>query len=1244
MAAFTQGGIELEAVGIALYLNNLKRADKGQQRLGKSAIVLSKQSSGLGKVIGGVGAIAGGVVLAGVAALGAGVVALGVGLVASTKVAISFESAFAGVIKTVPGLTDEMGQLTGAGEGLREGFVDLSKEVPLAFEELAAIGEIGGQLGIAEADLLGFTETVTALGVATNLTTEEAGVGLARFSSIFSQTISDAGQTVSQNIGSMGSALVNLGNNLATNEAKILSFAERLAASGQIAGISQAGVLGISAAFSAVGIEAQAGGTAVSTALQEITKAVGGAETGFVDNTKAIDANIKKLTSLNANLVRAESATGLTGAAMVGMREEFIAAGGSAEDFGRQLGDTNRQKLLETQLAVNSLTKETQLLRDTQGQPVRTGALEEFARVAGMSADEFAEAWRTDADQAFQSFVEGLANEGEQGAATLEKLGLGGSQATRAFLSLAGAGDTLERALDLANEGVEDGNFAMREAAQRYATTESQLLILKNTIRAAGDAIGSQFLPFLNQLIGVGKNMIDRFAGPAAKAIENFIKKIKDLVTTFQAGGLFGSRSGSFGSEGLLAALGIPPNVIGIIQTIFDGITAVFADFQEGGFLAGFQSLGQRFWDWLTVVAIPQLPGILTQVWTRLSALLLEGWESKIQPMLLEQGQRFWDFLTTTVIPAIPEKLLGVWTTLSTLLTEGWENNIRPILEVQGGRFWDFLTTVVIPAIPGVLTEVITGITSFLSEQFPTIQTTLAEWADRFWEWTAIAVSTAQKFLGLILVSIKEWALSGETQTQLSDMGVALGETIATGIQLLFENQEKIAAVMIKLGAGLLVGVGAVAGLLIIIGGQIVAGILEGIVNSITDGNLEATTFSELGAVLGGIATNALIAAKIIGTNVMLGVSQGILDGIADLTTTLNQIGEIIVTVVSDFLGISSPSTVFFDFGIDIIQGLIDGILSLAGSLPDILSGLFGDLLGEGGISGLLGGLFGGGDAVEGPDLGALDLSSLTESLADILPAIQEVQTALGLITTETLPALTAAMIATAAAFSSSLLQILAQVLQVDIAIQAVYLVTLPTLLSATIVTATAMIAAFLSIIPSVNQLTAVITVLAATIVTAKNAAVTMADALVSGFNDATGAAEDLAKAIEEVTEEMKKLGDASSQLTSAAGTTASVAAGIGFSGGIGLKHGLGLQDGLGVVIPPGFPNDSFGPLFVESGERMLIIPRGGPTVEELVARRGGVAGGSVVTVTNIFDITVNNAMDEEILIRRIQRTAGGIG
>jgi len=67
---------------------------------------------------------------------------------------------------------------------------------------------------------------------------------------------------------------VALGNELATTEGEILTFALRIATAGQIAGLTDADILSLGATMSALGIRAEAGGTAVQKVLLQMVEAV----------------------------------------------------------------------------------------------------------------------------------------------------------------------------------------------------------------------------------------------------------------------------------------------------------------------------------------------------------------------------------------------------------------------------------------------------------------------------------------------------------------------------------------------------------------------------------------------------------------------------------------------------------------------------------------------------------------------------------------------------------------------------------------------------------------------------------------------------------------------------------------------------------------------------------------------------------------------------------------------------------
>lgn len=181
---------------------------------------------------------------------------------ASAKSAIDWETDFTGVMKTV----DETA--TTSYENIADGIKKMSTRTASTKGDITKVAEVAGQLGISADDLVAFTETMVQLGDTTNLSAEDAATSLARFMNITGESSDHADR--------LGSAIVELGNNFATDEASIVNMSTRLAAAGRIAGLSSQDILALAASMSSVGIEAEAGGTAMSQTLTTISQAVAG--------------------------------------------------------------------------------------------------------------------------------------------------------------------------------------------------------------------------------------------------------------------------------------------------------------------------------------------------------------------------------------------------------------------------------------------------------------------------------------------------------------------------------------------------------------------------------------------------------------------------------------------------------------------------------------------------------------------------------------------------------------------------------------------------------------------------------------------------------------------------------------------------------------------------------------------------------------------------------------------------------
>lgn len=180
-------------------------------------------------------------------------------LVGASKTAIDFESAFAGVTKTVDGTEEQL-------EEIKQGILDLSEVTASSSTEIAAVAEAAGQLGVKTENILAFTETMVRLGDSTNLSADEAATAIAQLYNVMGADIN----TVDQ----FGAALVELGNNAATTESDILNMASRIASSGHQVGLTEQEVLALATTLSSVGLEAEGGGSAISAVITQIDKDV----------------------------------------------------------------------------------------------------------------------------------------------------------------------------------------------------------------------------------------------------------------------------------------------------------------------------------------------------------------------------------------------------------------------------------------------------------------------------------------------------------------------------------------------------------------------------------------------------------------------------------------------------------------------------------------------------------------------------------------------------------------------------------------------------------------------------------------------------------------------------------------------------------------------------------------------------------------------------------------------------------
>lgn len=181
---------------------------------------------------------------------------------ASSKIIESAETidgAFRDMKKTVEGTEEQFQELKSAA-------IEYSSTHITSADQILEIEAMGGQLGIVVEQLQTFSEVVSNLDIATNMETETIAENLGSLSNIMHMSEDDFTR--------FGDSLVRLGNNMPTQESKIMDITTRIGSLGSIVGMTAPQILAWSTAIAATGQKTESAGTAMSTTISDIETAV----------------------------------------------------------------------------------------------------------------------------------------------------------------------------------------------------------------------------------------------------------------------------------------------------------------------------------------------------------------------------------------------------------------------------------------------------------------------------------------------------------------------------------------------------------------------------------------------------------------------------------------------------------------------------------------------------------------------------------------------------------------------------------------------------------------------------------------------------------------------------------------------------------------------------------------------------------------------------------------------------------
>lgn len=446
------------------------------------------------------------------------------------KAGSDFETAFAGVARTAEGVArgfdsvaeemfgtskgltqlqkdavfanDAIADLTEEGKKLRKEFIDMSLEIPISATELAGVGVAAGQLGITGTENIArFTETITKFGVATNITADSAAESIARIGNIMGVTSDEMADFAQQ----AGDAIVHLGNTAASTETEIINLSYRIAGAGRAVGLTTPEILGLSSALASAGIRAEMGGSAISRILTTMSFALNGFNSASSASTEQIADLDRHLGGLEERLTGIQ----MKGAAdLVDVREiAGLGFGSLQSDIDQIIAGTKSVADVINELRTEEVSK-------IEGDIVEAaGEFKYFAKVAGLSLEQFQNMVRNDPVRALQALLTGLTRLQEEGKLTsdvLDSLELNTIRLKDVILRLGPNQQLITDNINNANEAWSEGIALEEEFAKQSKTINNQLKLLKNSFNALGIALFDVVHEDLANLIKGFRSVIDQ--------------------------------------------------------------------------------------------------------------------------------------------------------------------------------------------------------------------------------------------------------------------------------------------------------------------------------------------------------------------------------------------------------------------------------------------------------------------------------------------------------------------------------------------------------------------------------------------------------------------------------------------------------------------------------------------------------------------------------------------------------------
>ena len=503
-----------------------------------------------------------------------------------------------------------------------------------------------------------------------------------------------------KDLEAMKSSIANMSNELGLSEADVAGIAASVAAYG-VSGVDDLSEVTKAAAqmqvaFEGVSAEEAAGsiakfGSITGLSMKDASKL--GSCLGALENSSQAMAG--DILELNNRIGGMGAAVGMTAPDISAWSTLLINGGMSAE-----LAGSNFTKFQGVLSAACSKGGE---------------AVQGFADVAGMSADNFVQLYKTDATGATEAFLQGLNNIQKGGGsvvATLEDLGLSGTEQVRMMQVLMAAADgtgkemsDLQKYMSIANDEFGRGKALQEEFDEASKTIGFALQKVKAELEDTGKAFAISLAPAIS-------DAADKFTEWLGK-VQTFVQEHPKVVQ-----GITGIVAGAMAFGGVALVVGKFVSAIGGIHTgIGDAIKGVSEFMSKIGGLNGAISMLTSPIG-LVIAAIAAFAAAFVYCWNN-----VDGFKEKVT----EAFHTVCD-IVSGVVSTVWDVIQTVWGAIKPFVTEVFQGCAEII-----GEVFTIILDIVVPIVEGIwntIEKVWSAIKPFVEKIFGGI----AEYLGGIWD------------------------------------------------------------------------------------------------------------------------------------------------------------------------------------------------------------------------------------------------------------------------------------------------------------------------------------------------------------------------------------------------------------------------------------------------------------------------------------------------------------------------------